>query len=1137
MGDIIIGCLVDPILASWMKSCEPNFWQEPSSCFLASRNEWQNSRSRCDKQNCDDAMQSGTYNYEPRLAIETAVGRIVNQNNRKNHGHASTVRSYGSLQRWLLQAATKFTGWSVRGQKTFKHEFFHVLLNHFSLSTFFRHVSGANALCRAIPIPRTNITDRDALLQLKDKISGDPFGVFSTWNDSIHFCQWHEITCGRQLSRITCLMLPSLKLVGSLSPFIGNLSFLRILDIQNNSFVGKVPPEIGNLYRLELLGLENNSFSGQIPANISGWKNLEYLGLGNNMLVGEVPIAIASMSKLAIVLIYCNNLFGNFPEFFGNLTSLVCISANSNSFVGRVPATLGRLQNLEYLYLGKNGLSGTLPSSIFISSLVEILFHQNQLEGSLPPNLGITLSNIVCLNVAENQFTGPIPALISNATKLTLLLIPGNKLSGNVPTMGKLNQLQRIIASSNQLGSGVQGDLKFLESINSTSLKVLAINGNNFGGTLPESIGNLSSQLNIMWIQANRLYGDIPSSIGNLRGLERLSIGDNEFTSTIPDTIGSLIELKTFRAYMNKLTGKIPSTIGNLTELMELILDANNFQGSIPPSIGKCQSLLGIVLSQNDLSGIIPSQLFNISSLSIFFDLSENQLSGSLPEEIGTLSNLAILDIHDNELSGKIPSSLGRCTSLLELHMQNNLFEGNIFILEFLEWSSVHKPLNNNLSGPVPMFLEKFQLQYMNLSFNDSEGEVPSKGVFQNMSVTSLEGNDKLCGGMPILDLPSCLTSEGKRGSSTSRYMIIAVTCGMVAALILLLLLMTFYWLRRKNSKASLETPSIGGFQQVSYADIVKATDGFSSSNLIGMGSFGSVYKGTLADENKIVAVKVFDLKQRGASKSFMVECEVLKNIRHRNLVKILTACSSVDFQGNEFKALVYEFIENGSLEEWLHPDLAPNGTPRHGLSFVQRLNIAFDVDCVVDYLHHQCQTAPSNILLDAQMNGHVGDFGLARIFPNTTGDLPMSQTSSIGLRGTIGYAPPEYGMESQVSKDGDVYSYGILLLEIFTGKTPTHDMFKDALNLHDYCAAALPERVADVADQPLLLCEAEGESSADALNNERKMSAFVQECLMMIFEIGVACSAELPRERMKISDAVTRLRSLKEKVDKIGFC
>ncbi|KAK3442621.1 hypothetical protein EUGRSUZ_B02903 [Eucalyptus grandis] len=907
-----------------------------------------------------------------------------------------------------------------------------------------------------------------------------------------------------------------MKLVGSLSSFIGNVSFLQHLDIRNNSFIGEIPLEIGNLYRLKYLGLGNNSFSGQIPANISGCKNLEDLILGFNMLVGEVPIAIASMSKLKGVSIHFNNLSRNFPEFFGNLTSLVFVSAAWNNFVGRVPASLGCLQNLEHIYLGGNRLSGTLPSAIFnISSVVGIDFTKNQLEGSLPPDLGVTLPNLIKLGVGLNQFTGPIPASISNATKLTWLL----------------NQLQWISTSVNQLGSGAQSDLKFLESINSTSLEFLAIDSNNFGGTLPESIGNLSSQLNRMWIENNRL--------------EMLDMGNNKFTGNIPDTIGNLIKLKDFRAHKNKLTGNIPSTIGNLTELLVLVLKENNLQGSIPPSIGKCQNMIRIDLWQNNLSGIIPSQVFTISSLSIDFDLSENQFSGSLPEELGRLNNLARLSIHGNKLSGEIPSSLTGCTSLVELHMQNNLFEGNIssFLrslsgLQYIDISS------NNFSGPIPTFLEKFQLQYLNLSFNNFEGKVPSEGVFLNASVISLEGNDKLCGGAPILDLPSCSTGKGKDGSSTPHYVIIAVTCAIVAALILLLLLMTFYWLRSKKSEASLETPSIGGFRQVSYADIVKATDGFSSSNLIGMGSFGSVYKGTPADENTIVAVKVFDLKQRGASKSFMAECEVLKNIRHRNLVKILTACSSVDFQGNEFKALVYDFKENGSLEDWLHPDLAPNGTPRHRLSFVQRLNIAFDVACAVDYLHHQCQTVvihcdlkPSNILLDAQMNAHVGDFGLAKIFPNAIGDLPASQTSSIALRGTIGYAPPEYGMGSQVSKDGDAYSYGVLLLEIFTGKRPTHDMFKDALNLHDYCTAALPERVADIADQQLLFCETEESSVANTLSNQRSISAHVQESLAMIFEIGVACSVELPRERLKISDAVTRLRSLKERVNKMGLC
>ncbi|KAI6686083.1 hypothetical protein NL676_031996 [Syzygium grande] len=107
-----------------------------------------------------------------------------------------------------------------------------------------------------------------------------------------------------------------------------------------------------------------------------------------------------------------------------------------------------------------------------------------------------------------------------------------------------------------------------------------------------------------------------------------------------------------------------------------------------------------------------------------------------------------------------------------------------------------------------------------------------------------------------------------------------------------------------------------------------------------------------------------------------------------------------------------------------------------------------------------------------------------------------------------------EYGMGSEVSKDGDGYSYGVLLLEIFAGKRPIRGTFKDSLNLDDYCMVALPERVADVADQPLLFCETEEESSADTLSNQRNTSAHVQERLVMIFEIGVACSAQLARER-----------------------
>ncbi|KAJ8629201.1 hypothetical protein MRB53_022524 [Persea americana] len=763
---------------------------------------------------------------------------------------------------------------------------------------------------------------------------------------------------------------------------------------------------------------------------------------------------------------------------------------------------------------------------------------RNQLSGSLPPDLEVSLPNLIAFYVAKNRFSGPIPISLSNALRLEIFELSTNRFTGSIPTnLGRLRSLRTLNLHGNLLGSGGEEDMGFLSSLTNCSLlNDLLVSYNRLTGVLPNSRANLSTDLQDFQLWRNQIFGNIPSGIGNLKNLILLAMHHNFMTGKIPDSIGKLNKLQGLSLGNNDFSGEIPASIDNHTQLSILLLHKNNLQGIIPSTLKNCQRLSILHLGHNDLTGDMPKQIFSITTLRVL-NLGANSLVGSLPTEVGNSKSLQLLNVSDNKLSGEIPKSLDNCHSLEYLLIEGNFFQGAFPSLRALKGMLQMDISRNNFSGQIPKYLEKLRhLQYLNLSYNDFEGKVPQEGIFKNASAISVVGNKKLCGGNPVLLLPECPSKDGKKQSQRLlKKQMIAILIGSVLRSVLPLFLLYYYCVRKSKKHphpCSITHPLEEQLTKVSYGDLCKATNGFSSANLIGVGSYGYVYKGYLDYIMKIVAVKVLNLQRQGASTSFIVECKALRSIQHRNLLKVLTVCSSIDFKGDNFKALVFNYMANGNLEQWLHPSMDEQHQSKN-LTLIQRLNIAVDVASALNYLYTccekpivHCDLKPSNILLNDDMNALVGDFGLARFLSEATSNGSQNDTNSLGIRGTIGYVAPEYEMGSEVSTFGDIYSYGILLLEVFTGKKPTDEIFNGGLSLYQFAKLALPEQVLEIVDKNLLSIEVEGLNESQTHTNANSK---LEKCLISTITVGVACSVISMKDRMDIEDAMVEMQRVRD--------
>ncbi|XP_057799530.1 probable LRR receptor-like serine/threonine-protein kinase At3g47570 [Salvia miltiorrhiza] len=585
----------------------------------------------------------------------------------------------------------------------------------------------------------------------------------------------------------------------------------------------------------------------------------------------------------------------------------------------------------------------------------------------------------------------------------------------------------------------------------------------------------------ILELSANELSGNIPPTISHLHQLQGLDLSHNMLGGSIPHAICDLFRLDTLVMSHNQFSGPIPKCLENVSSIRILHLGSNMLNSSIPSSLWGLKDLNSLDLSSNSLNGFLPQEISNLGA-AIHINLSMNQLSKSIPSTIGKLQNLINLSLANNRLEGSIPVSMGSMINLANLDLSYN-----------------------NLSGSIPKSLEELQhLDSFNVSFNSLSGEIPNEGSFRNFTTYCFKGNEALCG-IPKFHVQICSSITNHRSKRKKVERASFIVFGVVAFISVVSLAFIIVKNKRKDKTTSREGDELIFIvpERISYYELLQATERFDESNLLGTGSSCSVYKGIL-NNGKDIVVKVFNMQLEGISRIFDVECEILRSIRHRNLTNVISSCSN-----EEFKALVLEYMPKGNLEKWLY-------SHNYCLNMMERLNIMIDVASALEYLHHgysmpiiHSDLKPSNVLLDEDMVAHVSDFGIAKLL---CGGHSFVLTNTLA---TLGYIAPEYGLEGLVSTRCDVYSYGVMLIETFTRKRPSDDMFCGDMSLKRWVEISLSDEVID---------------ANLVMNLEEEMIDKNMKCVSSILELALKCSADSPGDRINMKQAHAELQKIKHR-------
>ncbi|XP_040384636.1 probable leucine-rich repeat receptor-like protein kinase IMK3 [Oryza brachyantha] len=615
-------------------------------------------------------------------------------------------------------------------------------------------------------------------------------------------------------------------------------------------------------------------------------------------------------------------------------------------------------------------------------------------------------------------------------------------------------------------------------------------------GTLSERIGQLT-QLRRLSLHDNAIAGPIPTSLGFLPDLRGVYLFNNRFSGAVPPSIGNCVALQAFDASNNLLTGAIPSSLANSTKLMRLNLSHNSISGDIPPEVAGSPSLVFLALSHNKLSGHIPdafagSRAPSSSSLKeaitgsyhlTVLDLSHNSLDGPIPESLAGLQKLQVVDLAGNRLNGTIPEKVGSLPDLKTLDLSGNA-----------------------LSGVIPASLSNLTstLQAFDVSNNNLSGEVPAS-LAQKFGPSAFAGNIQLCGYSASVPCPASpspapsapasptqVEASGRHRKFTTKELaliIAGIVVGILVLLALCCLLLCFLTKKGSGSRSGGkqmaskaaggagaatggrgEKPGSGAAEVESGGEVggkLVHFDGpmaFTADDLLcataeimGKSTYGTVYKATLED-GSLVAVKRLREKITKGHKDFEAEAAVLGKIRHPNLLPLRAYYLGPKGE----KLLVLDFMPNGSLSQFLHAR-APN-TP---IDWETRMTIAKGTARGLAFLHDDMTIVhgnlnASNVLLDDHTNPRIADFGLSRLM------TAAANSNVLAAAGALGYRAPELSKLKKASAKTDVYSLGVIILELLTGKSPAEAT--NGMDLPQWVASIVKEEwTSEVFDLELM--------------------------------------------------------------------